>query len=98
MRGKRAKKLRRIALHYVLTKLKVSAGEGHGQYNQAMNMLKWERQVDSDGFPMKDPGGGFLLTPTKMPGTITNAWKWRVLYRILKKQWKAKQSLSGLQA
>ena len=89
MNGKRAKKLRKVALHYVLTVMKKSAGEGKDIYNQAMNRLDWEPQLDSDGFPMRDPGGTPLMKPGKHPGTITCAWKWRVLYQALKRQWMA---------
>jgi hypothetical protein len=88
MRGKRAKKLRRMALQYCLTELNISAGEGKDQYHQAMNMIDWAPQLDDEGFPLKDPEGTMLMKPDKFPGTITNAWKWRTLYRILKKQWK----------
>jgi hypothetical protein len=85
-----------MALQYVLTKLKVSAGEGKDQYNQAMNMIQWAPQLDDQGLPLLDPDGVALLKPDKFPGTITNAWKWRVLYRILKKQWKMKPTSLGL--
>jgi hypothetical protein len=88
MNGSRAKKLRRVALDYVLTIMKVSAGEGKDVYNHAMNRIDWMPQLDSDGFPMKDPDGVPLMKPDKFPGTLTNAWKWRVLYRSLKAQWK----------
>jgi hypothetical protein len=92
MRGKRAKKLRQMALHYVLTVLKKSAGEGYNKYNHAMNCMGWTRQLDADGFPMQDPDGGFLRTLEKKPGTLTCAWHTRVMYLSLKKRWKCKHS------
>jgi hypothetical protein len=88
MNGKRAKKLRQVALHYILTVMKVSAGDGKDTYNQAMNRIDWAPHLDADGFPMKDPDGTPLMKPDKFPGTLTNGWKWRTLYRSLKQQWK----------
>ena len=82
-----------MALSYVVGVMKKSAGEGHGEYNQAMNMIEWEPQLDDNGHPLFDPDGHALLKPGKFPGTITNAWKVRVLYRILKKQWKVSHDL-----
>jgi hypothetical protein len=90
MNGKRAKKLRRAALVYITTKLEASAGEGHNEYNQAMNRYTWAPALDADGFPVKDPEGVGLMTPEKSPGTITCAWKWRVMYQSMKKLWKAR--------
>jgi len=89
MRGKRAKKLRRIALQYVLTVMKKSAGEGRNEYNQAMNRIEWEPMLNPEtSHPMMDPDGFPLMKPGKAPGTITSAWHWRVMYKSLKKQWK----------
>ena len=88
MNGKRAKKLRQLALNYVLTVLKKSAGEGKDVYNQAMNRIDWAPQLDDEGLPVKDPDGYPLMKPDKFPGTLTCAWKWRVMYQSLKQQWK----------
>jgi hypothetical protein len=62
MNGKRAKKLRRAALVYIVSKMEVKASEGYNEYNQAMNRFDWA-------------------------GTITCAWKWRVMYQSMKKRW-----------
>ena len=90
MNGKTAKKLRRMALGMVTGPMKAKASDGYNEYNQAMNCLSWTTQLDKDGFPMKDPGGsGFLRTIEKKPGTITCAWKVRVMYKALKARWQA---------
>lgn len=86
MRGKKAKRFRKLALEYVLTVMKKSAGEGYNEYNQAVNRIHWEPQLDNDGLPMMDPGGTPLMKPGKFPGTITCAWHTRVMYKFLKKQ------------
>jgi hypothetical protein len=67
--------------------MKSSAAEGKDVYNQAMNRISWAPQLDAKGFPLKDPDGVALMKPDKFPGTVTNAWKWRVLYRSMKRQW-----------
>jgi hypothetical protein len=89
MNGKVAKKLRRMARHIVTGPMKAKASDGYNEYNQAMNCLGWTAQLDGDGLPMKDPDGQFLKTIEKRPGTITCAWKVRVMYKALKGQWKA---------
>jgi hypothetical protein len=90
MNGKKAKKLMVMAVQLVTVTMKSKASEGYNQYNQAMNCLGWTNQLDADGMAMKDPEGQFLKTLEKRPGTITSAWKVRVMYQALKKQWKAK--------
>jgi hypothetical protein len=90
MNGKQAKKLRRMAVAMVTGPMKSKVSDGLNEYNQAMNCLGWTRQLDADGLPMQDPDGGFLRTLEKKPGTITCAWKVRVMYQALKAQWKAK--------
>jgi hypothetical protein len=87
MNGKRAKRLRRAALVYIVTKMKAKASEGYNEYNQAMNRFDWAPVVDAEGFPIKDPEGLGLKKPEKAPGTITCAWKWRVMYQSMKKRW-----------
>jgi hypothetical protein len=69
--------------------MKAKASDGYNEYNQAMNCLGWTAQLDGDGMPMKDPDGQFLQTIKKKPGTLTCAWKLRVMYQGLKNQWKA---------
>lgn len=92
MNGKRAKKLYRIAASYVVGTMKKSAMEGHNEYNQAVNMVDWEPQLDNDGLPMKDPEGMGLLKPGKFPGTITCVWHTRVMYQNLKRRWKQRHT------
>jgi hypothetical protein len=70
--------------------MKKSAGEGYNEYNQAMNRVDWEPQLDNNGHPMMDPGGTALMKPGKFPGTITCVWHVRVMYQQLKKRWKAR--------
>ena len=89
MNGKIAKRLYRMAVSIVTGPMKGKISDGYNEYNQAMNCLAWEPQLDSDGFPMRDPDGHFLKTITKNPGTITCAWKIRGMYQALKHQWKA---------
>jgi hypothetical protein len=91
MNGKQSKKLRRMALAMVTGPMKAKASDGYNEYNQARNCLSWKTQLDSDGLPMRDPAGsGFLKTLVQNPGTITCAWKVRVMYKALKAQWKGK--------
>jgi hypothetical protein len=84
MRGKRAKKLRKLAA-YMCEKDGIKLGEGYNQYNQAMNRIDWEPQLMDDSMPMLDPEGVPLMKPTKQPGTITTAWKFRTMYQNLKR-------------
>jgi len=88
MNGRVAKRLRKMATQVVTVTMKAKMSDGYGEYNQAMNCLGWTNQVGSDGMAMKDPEGQFLKTLEKRPGTITSAWKWRVMYQALKQQWK----------
>jgi hypothetical protein len=78
-----------MARHIVTGPMKAKASDGYNEYNQAMNCLGWTAQLDGEGLPMKDPDGQFLKTIEKRPGTITCAWKVRVMYQALKNQWKA---------
>lgn len=90
MRNKVAKKLRRAALAMVTGPMKAEAKDGYNEYNQAMNCLSWAPQRDADGYPTFDPDGYPLKTLEKKPGTITCAWKVRVMYQALKSQWKGR--------
>jgi hypothetical protein len=90
MNGKQAKRLRRMAAVVVVKTMKVKLSDGFNKYNQAMNCLGWTNQVGDDGIAMKDPEGQFLKTLEKKPGTLTCAWKFRVMYQALKAQWKSK--------
>jgi hypothetical protein len=87
MRGKKAKKLRKLAMS-LLHKEGMSAGEGFNQYNQAMNRMEWEPQLDDDGLPLMDPEGQPLMKPGYAPGTLTTAWKFRTMYQNLKRIYK----------
>jgi hypothetical protein len=90
MNGKKAKKLRAMAVQMVTGPMKAKVSDGYNEYNQAMNRIDWAPQMDDKGFPMKDPDGVALMKPDKFPGTLTCAWKVRVMYQALKAQWKAK--------
>ena len=84
MRGKKAKRLRRLAGD-LCRKEGIKLGEGYRQYNQAMNRIDWVPQLKDDGMPLLDPDGQPLMKPDKCPGTITCAWKARVMYKNLKR-------------
>jgi hypothetical protein len=84
MNGEKAKRLRRLA-GALIVKEGIKMGDGYNKYNQAMNRMDWEPMLDADGYPMKDPEGVGLMKPTKQPGTLTCAWKFRVMYQNLKK-------------
>ena len=89
MNGKQSKKLYKMAVALVTGPLKAKVSDGYNEYNQAMNMIQWEPQLDDQSLPMLDPEGHALMKPGKFPGTITCAWKVRVMYQALKAQWKA---------
>ena len=84
MNGKRAKKLRRIA-RLLCERENIKLGDGYNHYNQAMNKIGWEPQLDDDGLPLKDPEGLPLMKPGRAPGTITTAWKYRTMVQKLKR-------------
>jgi hypothetical protein len=86
MRGKRAKRLRELA-RVLCRQEGIKFGEGYNHYNQAMNRIDWEPMIDPDGFPALDGDGEPLMKPGKAPGTITCAWKLRIMYQGLKRQW-----------
>ena len=87
MNGKRAKKLRKIALG-LLHKEGVSGGEGVNTYNQAMNCPQWKPYIDEEGMPKIDPDTKEPLMIIKRgPGTITTAHRFRILYKELKRRW-----------
>jgi hypothetical protein len=92
MNGKRAKKLRKAALLICHNVLKISGGEGMNEYNQAMNCTGWGQPKDKDGHPLLD-GDGFPLMSIvhDLPGTVTTAWKWKIVYNSLKKEYKRKR-------
>ena len=103
MNGLTAKRLRQLAHNLVLAGGH-SPGEGYNQYNQESNMVVWEPAY-SDGWRhdytptgafmnalhprAKDPDGNNLLGMYNQPGTIHHAHKVTVLYRHLKKLWRA---------
>lgn len=84
MRGKKAKRLRKMA-GALLRKEGIKLGEGYNQYNQAMNRMDWVPQLNDDGFPVLDPEGLPMMKIDKCPGTITCAFKARVMYKQLKR-------------
>jgi len=104
MNGLTAKRLRQLAHNLVLAGGH-SPGEGYNQYNQESNCPSWEpaykdghRHIfegETAGFlnamheRAKDGDGNDLLGMFNNPGTIHHAHKVTVLYRHLKKLWKA---------
>ena len=93
MRGKKAKRLRRLAT-LICKQQGIKLGEGYNTYNQAMNRVDWENMLDADGSPMLDPETNRpLRKPAPAPGTITCAWKWRTMYKNLKDQARVHRNL-----
>jgi hypothetical protein len=101
MNGLIAKRLRQLAFQTVSAGGENPA-EGYNQYNQESNMVVWEPAyadghrhdfADTDkniGHDRAvDPDGNELLGMYYNPGTIHHAHKVTVLYRHLKKLWKA---------
>ena len=84
MNGKKAKRLRKLA-GALCRKEGIKLSEGYRQYNQAMNRIDWVPQLDDNGLTVMDPDGMPLMKPDKCPGTITCAWKVRVMYKNLKR-------------
>ena len=84
MNGKKAKRLRKMA-EALLRKDGHKLGDGYREYNQAMNRIDWVPQLDNDGFPLIDPDGVPLMKPEQTPGTLTSAYKIRVLHQGLKR-------------
>ena len=101
MNGKRAKWLRKLALNIVLAQGE-SGGVGFNQYNQESNCPSWEpAYVDKHRHDfedptkndtherMTDPEGTPLLGMFNNPGTIHHKHKVTLIYKHLKKMWKA---------
>ena len=84
MNGKRAKKIRKVA-RLLCDREGIKLGEGYNNYNQAMNKIDLEPQLDDEGLPMIDPEGVPLMKPGKQPGTITTDWKYRTMVQKLKR-------------
>jgi hypothetical protein len=84
MRGKKAKRLRRLA-GTLCRQEGIKLGEGYNTYNQAMNRIDWVPQLDDKGYPMMDPEGVPMMKTDQCPGTVTCAWKVRVMYKGLKR-------------
>ena len=95
MRGIKAKKLRKLAT-LLCQKEGIKLGEGYNQYNQAMNRLDWEPVTDPDGNVARDGDGLPMMKPGKAPGTITCAWKWRIMYQNLKREMYGRRLPRGL--
>lgn len=92
MNGKRAKRLRKAALLICNNVLKIGGGEGKNEYNQAMNCTGWGNPKDKDGHPLLDGDGYPLMSIVHdRPGTVTTAWKWKIIYNSLKKEYKRKR-------
>ena len=101
MNGKRARWLRKLALNIVLAQGE-SGGVGYNEYNQESNCPSWEpayadkhRHNFDDPTKndtherMKDPDGVPLLAMFNNPGTIHHKHKVTLIYKHLKKMWKA---------
>ena len=100
MNGLTAKRLRQYALK--LCHLEgISGGEGMNKYRQAMNCRSVKpayvdghrHNYDDDKENLKyeratDPDGNKLIGFYNNPGTIVTKWKWKIIYRNLKKLWK----------
>ena len=80
MNGRQARKLRNVAKGILLSQ-KVHLGEGYREYNVAMNSTQMVKDVVD---------GHHVVKAEKAPGTITSAWRFRVLYRLLKREYVAK--------
>ena len=87
MNSKRAKLIKKRTAD-LLTSLGVPLGEGHGDYEQVNNCVSWEPAIAKDGTRIVDHDGVQLLKPMKNPGTIVHKWKYKVLYKWLKKMYK----------
>ncbi|MHC4640099.1 MAG: hypothetical protein ACYS32_00540 [Planctomycetota bacterium] len=100
MNGLTAKKLRRYALKLVHLE-GVSGGEGKHEYQQALNCKAVEpaytdghrHDYDDDDNNigherMTDPDGNDLIGFYNNPGSLVTKWKWKIVYRNLKKLWK----------
>jgi hypothetical protein len=88
MNGRRAKKLAVLAQQICIME-KIGWSEGYNEYNQLDNCISWEPAFDEQtGLPMRDPEGFKLLKPVKNPGTLQTAWKFRIIYKNLKRIWK----------
>jgi len=86
MRGKKAKKFRRMAETYVINVEKKPLGTGYRQYKYVENRIDWVPQLDDDGFPLNDPETNEpLMKPAPVPGTIYNEYLVRVIYKKLKR-------------
>lgn len=89
MRGKRAKKLRRMAEKICTEVLNIDLMEGYNVYNQGRNCVGFAPATRPDGSVMTDVDGTPLITvKNDFPGTITTAWKLRTLYQNLKRRYK----------
>lgn len=99
MRGKRARLLRAMAVTVCKYMVKdqdgkpISLGAGYNEYNQANNRTGWSTAKDGAGNIMYDPDGMALKqVVNNLPGTITCAWKLRVIYQNLKREYKYKHA------
>lgn len=89
MNGKRSKMLRRMSSE-ICKHQGIKLGDGYRIYNRADNRMDLKPVINDDGQVVRDQDGLPLMKPALQPGTITNAWKWRIIYLELKKRWKQK--------
>lgn len=85
MRGKRAKKLRKLAQEVLTQVMGDKMSDGYNEYMQARNCTSWVPAYDKDGMLMLHPDGTPMIQLShKEPGTVTCGWKFRVLYNNMK--------------
>jgi hypothetical protein len=86
MRGKLAKKMRRMAEAYVKDVEKKPLGTGYRSYKQLENRIEWQPILDEDtGMPLLDPDGIPQMKTGKAPGTIYTEYLVRMIYHKIKK-------------
>jgi hypothetical protein len=100
LNNKRAKYLRKLARTICITE-NIGPGDGYNEYNQLENCVCWaaafadgkpptwdDPEKDENRLPALDPEGHKLIAPYRRPGTITTAWRFRMIYQNLKRLWK----------
>lgn len=80
MRGTRAKSIAKLAAAMCRAK-NINLGDGCGQYQQANNCNALERVHVPEL-------GTYMVKAVKHPGTIFHMWKYKQMYRYLKRLYK----------
>jgi hypothetical protein len=82
-----------MAALQVLVHEKTPLGEGYNTYDVKTNRREWQPYIDESGEVMRDSETGEPMVALKMvPGTRLCAYKFRIMYHLLKKAWKAANS------